>query len=89
MVLVPINISTFCIAYKLLQQGRRRVFKSGPAEEIIECRRHVRGESTRGGRAREGGEHERGTPPLSRGGGGGVGGLPRENFEFLALLCAF
>ena len=29
-----------------------------------------------------GGEHERGTPPLVR-------GLPRENFDFLALLCAF
>ena len=29
-------------------QGRRRVFKSGPAEEIIECRRHE------WGRAREG-----------------------------------
>ena len=40
-------------------QGRRRVLKSGPAEEIIECRR------------------------------GELGGLPRENFEFLALLCAF
>ena len=26
-----------------------------------------------------------GTPPLVR----GLGGLPRENFEFLALLCAF
>ena len=38
--------------------------------------------------AREGGEHERGTSPLIRG-GGGLGGLPRENFEFLALLCAF
>ena len=49
-------------------QGRRRVFKSGPAEEIIECRRH-----------------ERGTPPLVR----GLGGLTRENFEFLTLLCAF
>ena len=35
--------------------------------------------------AREGGEHERGTPPLVR----GVRGLLRENFEFLALLCAF
>ena len=34
---------------------------------------------------REGGEHERGTL-LSL---GGLGGLPRENFEFLALLCAF
>ena len=32
--------------------------------------------------AREGGEHERGTPPLVR-------GSPRENFEFLAPLCAF
>ena len=31
------------------QQGRRRVFKSGPAEEAIECRRHERGENTRGG----------------------------------------
>ena len=31
---------------------------------------------------REGGEHERGT--LVR----GVRGFPRENFEFLALLCA-
>ena len=31
------------------------------------------GESTRGG-------------PLSL---GGLGGLPRENFDFLALLCAF
>ena len=29
-----------------------------------------------------GGEHERGTPPLVR-------GLPREKFDFLALLCAF
>ena len=54
-------------------QGRRRVFKSGPAEEIIECRRHERG------RAREGGS------PIVR----GVRGLPREHFEFLALLCAF
>ena len=32
--------------------------------------------------AREGGEHERGTPPVVR-------GLPRENFDFLALLFAF
>ena len=35
--------------------------------------------------AREGREHEMGTSPLLR----GVGGLPRGNFEFLALLCAF
>ena len=35
--------------------------------------------------AREWGEHERGFPSLSW----GLGGLPRENFEFLALLCAF
>ena len=54
-------------------QGRRRIFKSGPAEEIIECQRHERG-----GRAREG------DSPLVR----GVRGSPRENFEFLALLCA-
>ena len=32
--------------------------------------------------AREGGEHERGTPPL-------VKGSPPKIFEFLALLCAF
>ena len=33
--------------------------------------------------AREGGGSTRGGLPLS------LGGLPRENFEFLALLCAF
>ena len=56
-------------------QGRRRIFKSGPAEEIIECRWHERpGVRTRGGL------------PLSL---GGLGGLPGENFEYLALLCAF
>ena len=37
---------------------------------------HERRESTIGG-----------TPPLVR--GGVLGGLPRENFEYLALLCAF
>ena len=57
----------------LIRQGRRRIFKSGPAEEIIEC------DGTRGGKAREG-------SPLSS---GGLGGLPRENLEFLALLRAF
>ena len=31
-------------------------------------------------------ESTRGGVPLSL---GGLGGLPRENFEFLALLCAF
>ena len=56
------------------EQGRRRVFKSGPAEEIIECRRQERK------RAREGD---------SRQGGRGARGIPRENFEFLAFLCAF
>ena len=55
-------------------QGRRRVFKSGPAMEIIEYRRHGRGESTRGGL------------PLSL---VGLGGLSREKIEFLALLCGF
>ena len=33
----------------VISQGRRRIFKSGPAEEVIECRRHEMGESTRGG----------------------------------------
>ena len=41
----------------------------------MECRWHERG------RAREG--------DSPSGNGGGLGGLPRENFEFLALLCAF
>ena len=45
-------------------------FKSDPAEEIIECRRHDKGRA-------------RGGLPLS------LGVLPRENFDFLALLCAF
>ena len=35
--------------------------------------------------AREGGEHERGTPSLFK----GDRGLPRENYAFLALLCAY
>ena len=35
--------------------------------------------------AREGGEHDRGTPLSLR----GVRGSPRGNFEFLALLHAF
>ena len=34
-----------CCIYvqRLRRQGRRRVFKSGPAEETIECRRDERG----------------------------------------------
>ena len=39
----------FTVVCSCVKQGRRRVFKSGPAEEAIECRRHERGESTRGG----------------------------------------
>ena len=35
--------------------------------------------------AREGGEHERATPPLIK----GVRGFPPNFFEVLALLCAF
>ena len=48
-------LKKFCdqIVFVLPKQGRRRVFKSGPAEEAIECR---------------GGEHKRGViPPLVRG----------------------
>ena len=56
-------------------QGRRRIFKSGPAEEAIECRRHERG------------EHERGiTPPLVW---RGLGASPEKIFKFWALLCSF
>ena len=50
-------------------QGRRRLLKSGPAEEVIECRRHERGKSTRGGTI----------PPLVR---GCLGASPEEIFEF-------
>ena len=48
------------------QQGRRRLFKSGPAEEAIECRRHERG------RAREGFGGPLPSPPPTP--------HPRENF---------
>ena len=47
-----------------LLQGRRRVLKSGPAEEIIECRRHERGRT-----------REWDPSPLSL---VGLGGLPRK-----------
>ena len=66
-------------------QGRRRVFKSGPAEEPIERRRHERGESTREGRAREGD---------SRQGGKGVSPEKLLNFQrfyvrFNGFLCVW
>ena len=35
--------------YQVLIQGCHSIFKSGPAEEANECRRHERGESMRGG----------------------------------------
>ena len=44
------------------------------------------GGSHRVPKSREGGEYERGIITLSL---GGSGGLPRENFEFWALLCAY
>ena len=47
-------------------QGRRRLLKSGPAEEAIECRRHDRG------RAREG--------EYSHSRKGGLGGSPPRKF---------
>ena len=52
----------------IVSQGCRRVFKSGAAEEAIECRRHERGYSTRGGII----------PPLDR----EFGGLPEKIVEF-------
>ena len=73
-----------CAVYSFSpNQGRRRVFKSGPAEEPIECWRHERGEGTRGGII----------PPLVReggGGGGGLGGAPQRLFLILsASTCVF
>ena len=52
-----------------ITQGRRRIFKSGPAVEAVECRRHMRGGSTIGGLL-----------PLSLGGFGGP--PPIFFFEF-------
>ena len=46
--------------------------------KVVRRRKASSADGTRGG------EHERVTPPLV----GGLGGLPQENFEFLALLCA-
>ena len=40
-------------------------------------------------KTREGGEHERGDYPPSRKGGGGVGGLPREFFNFERFYMRF
>ena len=47
--------------------------------KVVRRRKSSSADDTRGERARER------TPPLFR----GVRGLPRENFEFLALLCGF
>ena len=72
--------SIWQLFFKTFQfQGRRRIFKSGPMEEAIECRRHERGESTRGGDI----------PPLFRGGGLGASPPhPRINFWILSSsLC--
>ena len=58
-------------------QGRRRVFRSCPAEEAIKCRRHARG------RARERGTN----PPLLR---GVLGAFPRFFKKILsASMCVF
>ena len=59
--------------FLLTLQGRHRVFKSGPAVETIEGRRHERG-----------GEHERGIVPLSL---WGVWGSP-PRFFFLILSAS-
>ena len=56
----------------VILQGRRRLFKSGPAEVAIECGRHERGESTK-----------RGLLPLSL---GGMGGFSSEKILELCVL---
>ena len=50
--------------------------------KVVRRKKSSSADGTRGERAREG-------DFPSYQGGGGIGGLPRENFEFLALLCAF
>ena len=59
-------------------QGRRRLFKSGPAEEAIECRRHERGDYS----------------PSRKGGFGGPPPRKFLNFErfyvrFNGVLCVW
>ena len=61
------------ISIQWKSQGRRRLFKIGPAEEIIECRRPEREI----------------TPPLVRGVWGVSPPPPEKKFEFWAFLCAF
>ena len=43
--------------------GLPRVFESGPEDEAIECRRHERGESARGGLSSQSLEEFGGPPP--------------------------
>ena len=54
-------------------QGRRRVLKSGTAIERHRCSPSAEGTS--------GGEHERGSKGLTPSPKGGLGDLPRENFQ--------
>ena len=58
---------------------------SGPSPRIKKWsgRGNHRVPTAREGESTKGGPHPH--PPLVR----GLGGLPQENFEFLALLCAF
>ena len=58
------------------QQGRRRVLKSVPVEDMVECRRHKRGRA------------QRGLAP-SRTRKGCSGDLPQENFDKLVPLNTF
>ena len=61
------------VSIRFTSQGRRRVLKSGPAEDMVEYRKHE------WGRAREGAPSRK----------GGSGDLPLENFDKLVPLNAF
>ena len=63
------------LKYKFTQT-RRRVVESGPAEVSGECRRHERGESTRGG-----------ISPSHKEGGRGVS--PEKIFELSTYVRVF
>ena len=70
--------SILMLTNKQTFQGRRCVFKSGPAEETFECRRHEGGGGV---------EHERGDYSRSR--KGGLGASPEKFLNFERFYVRF